>query len=113
PPLKMKTHPHANDLTPDRPLRIGYVSPNFRDHVVGRNILPLLREHDRANFETYCYADVHKPDAFTEQFRALCSEWRNIRLVNDDQVPEMVRSDRIDILVDLTLHMAGSRLLVF
>jgi predicted O-linked N-acetylglucosamine transferase (SPINDLY family) len=112
-PLKSNARTFVNEATLDRPLRIGYVSPNFRDHVVGRNILPLLREHDRADFETYCYADVSKPDGFTEQFRALCGQWRDIRLVSDDQVAEMVRSDRIDILVDLTLHMAGSRLLVF
>jgi predicted O-linked N-acetylglucosamine transferase (SPINDLY family) len=112
-PLKPRAGTHANEPAWDRPLHIGYVSPNFRDHVIGRNILPLLREHHRAEFEIYGYADVANPDSLTAQFRGLCSHWRDTRLVKDEQVAEMVRADRIDILVDLTLHLAGSQLLAF
>ncbi len=50
--------PHSNDRTADRKLRIGYVSPDFRDHPVGRSFLPLLVNHDRGEFEIYCYSDA-------------------------------------------------------
>lgn len=47
-------------------LRIGYVSPNFNNHVVGLNILPLLREHDHRRFEIFCYDDSPRTDSITE-----------------------------------------------
>ena len=57
-PLAKFIEPHPNDRSPDRRLRVGYVSANFCDHVVGRNLLPLFREHDRRQFEIFCYADL-------------------------------------------------------
>ena len=100
---------HVNDRSPERRLRIGYVSPDFREHVVGRNLLPLIREHDREKFEIFCYANVLKADALTEQLRAMAKGWRDIVGVSDEAAAEMIRGDEIDILVDLTLHMAHNR----
>ena len=68
----------GNDRSPDRRLKIGYVSPDFRDHVIGRNLVPLFREHDREQFEIFCYADVPRQDKFTERFRGYADAWRNI-----------------------------------
>jgi protein O-GlcNAc transferase len=75
-PLKRFIRAHGNDPTPERKLRIGYVSPDFRVHVVGRNLLPLLRRHDRREFEIYAYADVRRTDAMTEEIRGLADHWR-------------------------------------
>ena len=94
-------------------LRVGYVSPDFRDHVVGRNVLPLLRAHDRAQVEVFCYTSVAKPDGFTDECRAASDHWRDIAGQDDDAAAGTVRADRIDVLVDLTLHMAGNRLAIF
>jgi predicted O-linked N-acetylglucosamine transferase (SPINDLY family) len=96
-----------------RRLRIGYVSPNFQDHVVGRNILPLLREHDRSRFEIFCYSDVTRPDAMTAEFQRYCDTWRNVLGTSNEHFARLVRNDGIDILVDLALHMAGARLAAF
>ena len=74
---------------------------------------PILSTHDRVEFESVCYSDVKQPDAVTGRLRALAGEWRDIRGRSDDQVAELVRRDRIDILVDLAGHTAGNRLLVF
>ena len=68
--LSRNIEPHANDRSPDRRLRIGYVSPDFRDHVVARFMLTLLEHHDHANFEIFCYADVARPDEMTARLRA-------------------------------------------
>jgi predicted O-linked N-acetylglucosamine transferase (SPINDLY family) len=62
--------PHRNSRDAERRLRIGYVSPDFRQHVVGWNLLPLLRHHDREQFEIFCCSSVTRPDAMTEQLRA-------------------------------------------
>ena len=53
---------HANDRSPDRRLRIGYVSPDFRDHSQAFFTVPLFSSHRREDFEIFCYADVAGPD---------------------------------------------------
>ena len=55
-PLKIQIQPHANDREPDRRLRIGYVSPDLREHAVGQFMLPLLAHHDKSQFEIFAYA---------------------------------------------------------
>jgi predicted O-linked N-acetylglucosamine transferase (SPINDLY family) len=112
-PLAKFIEPHANDRSPNRRLRVGYISPNFRDHPVGRFLLPLLETHDRGNIEVFCYASGDGSDAITDRFRACADAWRDASNFSDEQLTSAVRQDRIDILVDLTMHMAKNRLLVF
>lgn len=106
------SHPHV-DRNPARRLRIGYVSPDFRAHVVGFNLLPLFREQENEQFEVFCYSNVAAPDALTQQFRSLANHWREIRSLDDQRAAELVHADQIDILVDLSLHMSENRLSVF
>ncbi len=101
------------DRTPSRRLRIGYVSPDFRQHAVALFAEPLLAVHDRASFELYCYAEVPAPDAVTERFRALTDHWCCTVGLSDAEQADRIRGDRIDILVDMAGHTAGNRLLVF
>ena len=112
-PLRQFIQPHRNDCSPDRRLRIGYVSPDFREHVVGYNVLPLLTCHDRDHLEIFCYAEVAHPDTLTERFRASAQHWRSTVGLTDEQFAAQIREDQIDILVDLALHTAHNRLLVF
>jgi len=104
---------HPNDRSPQRRLRIGYVSADLRDHVVGRNVLPLFQRHDRAKFQLFCYSNGSPPDRFNQQFRALADGWREVAAWPDDKLAAQIRADRIEILVDLSLHLGGSRLAVF
>jgi predicted O-linked N-acetylglucosamine transferase (SPINDLY family) len=112
-PLAAARRPHANRPEPDRRLRVGYVSPDFREHPVGRFVLPLFREHDRRRFEVFTYSDVTTPDAVTALVRAHVDQWRDIAMVSDEQLADIVRADGIDILVDLTAHSGRNRLLTF
>jgi predicted O-linked N-acetylglucosamine transferase (SPINDLY family) len=112
-PLRRFIPVHQNDRRPDRQLRIGYVSPNFLTHVAGRFILPVFRHHDRGEFHITCYDDSPRPDAVTDEFKRLSDGWCRIAGMSDDQVAARIHADEIDILVDLTLHMADNRLLVF
>jgi predicted O-linked N-acetylglucosamine transferase (SPINDLY family) len=108
------TSNHANDRDPGRRLRIGYVSPDFRgQHSITYYIESLLAHHHRDRVEIYGYAEVAFPDATTERLRALCDHWRITCNKSDEQVADMIRDDRIDILVDLAGHTASSRLPVF
>ena len=104
---------HANDCSPERRLRIGYVSPDFRDHPVGRSFLPLFRQHDRSQFEIYCYSHTPHPDAMTAQFRQGADVWRDTGNVYDGHLAAQVQQDRIDVLVDLVMHTNGVRLGLF
>jgi protein O-GlcNAc transferase len=112
-PLSKEIRPFTNGRNPERRLRIGYVSPDLRNHPVGRFILPLWENHDRRNYEIFAYAQVVKPDAVTRQLRAQTDSWRNTVGLTDAAVSEMIRADGIDILVDLAMHTANNRLLVF
>jgi predicted O-linked N-acetylglucosamine transferase (SPINDLY family) len=113
-PLKPFVRPHTNDPSiAGRRLRVGYVSPDFRDHPVARFALPLLERHDRDRFEILCYSGAIRPDWMTERFRALSGRWRDTVEIPDDQLAAMIREDGVDILVDLALHTGGNRLPVF
>jgi predicted O-linked N-acetylglucosamine transferase (SPINDLY family) len=111
--LATAIRPHANDRSPDRPLRIGFVSPDFRAHPAGQLVKPLFEHRDRGFAEYVCYANVPSPDEVTRRFQTLADHWRSVVGMSDESVAEQVRADRIDILVDLALHTAGNRLLVF
>jgi predicted O-linked N-acetylglucosamine transferase (SPINDLY family) len=101
---------HPNDPSPDRRLRVAYISPDFRTHSVARFFSPLLREHDRTKVEVFLYADVANPDRNTEALRAQADQWRDIRNKTPDQIADLVRADQIDILIDLAGHTGGNRL---
>jgi protein O-GlcNAc transferase len=111
-PLKKFIGPHDNDREPERRLRIGYVSPDFREHVVGQNLLPLLREHDHRRYEIFCYSSVLNPDALTQEIRGCADVWREAVAMSDAQLADQVRTDRIDILVELSNHSADNRLVM-
>ena len=104
---------HANLRNPERRLRVGYVSADFRHHAVAFFFEPLLAAHDPAAVEVVCYAQVPRPDAVTARLQALAGGWRSIVGLDDQAVAAMVRADAIDVLVDLTGHSASGRLLVF
>jgi len=112
-PLRASIRPHQNNRDPEKRLRIGFVSPDFRDHVVGRNILPLFEHRNRDQLEFFVYGDVLWPDGLTEEFQRLGDGWRSVLGLTDEQAAQVIRQDQVDILVDLTLHMANSRLLTF
>ncbi|NLP61112.1 tetratricopeptide repeat protein [Paraburkholderia sacchari] len=104
---------HANAPEPERRLRIGYVSPDFRNHCQSLFTMPLLRHHDHAAFEIVCYALSAQHDDVTGRLMKLADVWRDVRDFDDARLAQQIRDDRIDILVDLTMHMGGARRLVF
>ena len=112
-PLRGLIQPHANRPDPDRQLRIGYVSSGFRDHVDSFFTIPLLSNHDHRQCEIACYADVANPDGLTERLRGHADLWRSTAGLTDQELADLVRSDGIDILVDLKMHSGDNRLLMF
>lgn len=111
--LACESRPHENDRSPERRLRIGYVSGDFGSHVVSLFTIPLLQNHDHRAFEIFCYSSVGKPDRLTERTRGYADVFRDVSALDDAALAEVIRRDRIDVLVDIAMHMTGRRLLVF
>jgi predicted O-linked N-acetylglucosamine transferase (SPINDLY family) len=112
-PLASQLKPHTNERNSNRRLRVGYVSGDFVSHSVSYFFEPLLAAHDRAQVEVFCYSNGVCVDPVTVRLRHLAHAWRQITAMGDDAVAELIRADRIDILVDLSGHTAGNRLMVF
>ena len=112
-PLARHVRPHANDRDPDRPLRIGYVSPNFLRHSVAYFIEAALAHHDRGAFEVTAYADVPHGDDVTARLKTRVDRWVDVVGLTDEQAAARIRDDGIDVLIDLAGHTSGNRLLTF
>ena len=96
--------------TPGR-ARIGYLSADFRNHVMGRLMLDVLRRHDRTKFSLHAYSVGTREleDAVTEQFRACCERFVRLDDLDDHSAAQAVAADRLDLLVDLMSHSRSSR----
>ena len=91
--------------------RIGYLSADFRDHVMGKLMLPVIAAHDRARFEirAYAMAPPENSDAYTAQWKTAVDEFVNVAALDDRAAAEAIAADDLDILVDLMGHSSYSR----
>jgi predicted O-linked N-acetylglucosamine transferase (SPINDLY family) len=112
-PMRKFIRAHENDRSPDRRLRVGYVSPYFYDHAESFFVVPLLESHDSGQVEVYCYSDGRRTDAVTERLKRCAHVWHVSLGWTDEELAEQIRRDRIDVLVDLAMHMSYNRLLTF
>ncbi|MBF0587519.1 MAG: tetratricopeptide repeat protein [Magnetococcales bacterium] len=108
---------HHNDPDPQRPLRVGYLSSDFHSHSAASTFGACLLHYDRTQYELFCYANNQQgvgkcEDEVTNRFRQSVDHWREISHLDDEEVTQMIRSDCIDILVDLSGHTTGNRLRV-
>ncbi|MCW5733959.1 MAG: tetratricopeptide repeat protein [Enhydrobacter sp.] len=100
----------ANDRDPRRRLRIGWLSSDFREHPVGHNLLPFFEHRDRSRSEAICYAEVRAPDDMTAWFREHSDEWRSTVGLSDAAVAELIRADRIDVMIYLAGRFDQNRM---
>lgn len=107
-------HTHwENDPNPDRRLRVGFVSGDYRNHAMAGFIQPLWEGMDRTAFEIFAYSNHRTNDERTARLRAATDGWCDIAGLTDERAAECIRRDGIDILVDLSGHTAFNRLRVF
>lgn len=112
-PLAKEVRPHLNVVDPDRRLRVGYVSPDFRGHACAIFTEPLLAAHDRGQVEIWCYAQDQKSDEVTDRIKRLADHWVSTVGVSDAELARRIHADRIDVLVDLAGQSGNNRLLAF
>jgi predicted O-linked N-acetylglucosamine transferase (SPINDLY family) len=103
----------SRDRNPERRLRIGFVSGDFRQHSVAFFLMPVLEHLDRQGFEVFCYMTSHHRDRLTQVFRDLSDHWRDCSRLPTEALAQKVRQDAIDLLLDLSGHTSGNALLAF
>jgi predicted O-linked N-acetylglucosamine transferase (SPINDLY family) len=103
----------ARSLDPQKRIVVGYVSSDFRAHSAAYAFHPVLRSHDKANFQINCYSCSTVRDSMTEVFRALADVWVDGSGLSDDELADRIEADGVDVLVDLSGYTSGSRLTVF
>ena len=104
---------HERDLDPNRPLRVGYVSPDYRSHPVAAFLEPILSHHNREQVHVFAYSDVKAPDESTRRLQGYVDRWHDVQALSDEALAQLIETDKIDVLVDLAGHTSGHRLLVF
>ncbi len=100
-------------LAGKRRIRVGFVSPDFRQHSVAFFFEALVDGYDRERFEFTCYSNVLVEDHVSERLRSKTDHWRSIVGIDDRTAAELIRDDQVDILVDLAGHTGGNRLSMF
>lgn len=110
------TRPTQTTPDPERRLRIGFVSADLRQHPVGyfaEGVLAALHKTTAGRIELFAYSNYWQMDATAERIKACCTEWRMVRPLNDEQLAQRIRDDKIDILFDLSGHTCDNRLPMF
>ncbi len=98
-----------NAIDPDRPLRVAYLSSDFRDHPVARSLMPLIAGHDRTRIDIRLYGEVALEDAVTRRFQSL-GPWRSTLGLTDEVLAREMRKDGIDIAVFVAGSFDANRL---
>jgi protein O-GlcNAc transferase len=93
-------------------IRVGYLSPDLLKHPVGYFVEPILEHHDRNKFEVFCYSDNGSCDELTKRLQEFDLTWHECAAWNDRRLEEQIRSDKLDILIDLSGHTAKNRAMV-
>ena len=92
-------------------IRIGYISGDFRQHVMQYFIWPFLAGYDANAFDVYVYS-LGKSDQYTDFFKTLVTRWRDLSAHARDmeRIAREIHADEVDILFDLAGHTAGTGL---
>jgi predicted O-linked N-acetylglucosamine transferase (SPINDLY family) len=95
---------------PERHLRIGWLSPRFFAGLVGNFFLPALKHLDRTAMTHILYDTGGVEDETSVALRQAAGEWHRVEELDDAELCDRIRADRIDVLVELSGHSPGNRL---
>ncbi|MEC5388196.1 tetratricopeptide repeat protein [Uliginosibacterium sp. H3] len=109
PPSHLSPQRERQPQAAPRRIKIGWLSADLRNHAVGRFVIPVLEALDAQRSQSFIYNTGHLDDAWSERARQHAT-WREAANLSDTQLVALIRSDEIDILIDLSGHTDGSRL---
>lgn len=112
-PLITGAMSHANVRAAQKRIRLGYVSSDFKQHSVAFFIEPILANHDRERFEVICFSNSRSQDDYTARLKQFADSWYELHGLTDEEAARLIQNEKIDILIDLSLHTRGNRLLLF
>ena len=98
---------------PEKVLRIGFLSRDFHDHSIMFFLMPFLKHYDRSRYEVFCYYDSDLVDEVTQKAAGYIQCWRDVRKQEGTRTAEIIRQDKVDILIDLAGHTENNCLEVF
>lgn len=98
-------------INQEEKIKLGYISPDFRQHVMLYFYYQLLARYDKNKFQITCYS-IGEEDLYTERLKSLVDCWRDVRALSYEQIAKIIYEDKIDILVDLAGHSVNSGLAV-
>lgn len=101
------------DSVPNKKIKIGYLSPDLRNHSVSYFIKPILEKHNCTEFDVFCYNDSLYSDNTTSLLKTFCNNWKDVNSLNNDQLIKMIKDDNLDIIVDLAGHSGNNRINIF
>jgi protein O-GlcNAc transferase len=111
-PLQTEHQRFENDRDPGRRLKVGILSPNFKQHPCGFFLVRGLEALNREQLEVTCYSDRAHGDPMTARIAASADNWKVVTRLSDVELTDLIRSDGIDILIVMAGHTEGNRLLV-
>ena len=94
-------------------INIGYLSPDFRHHPVASFMYPILLNHNKNQFNIFCYSNNNSNDDMTVTLKKLSTKWIDISSMDDKEVCQLIQNDCIHILVDLAGHSKNNRIGIF
>ena len=100
----------STDPDPDRPLHIGFLSPDFRSHPVFWFLHALMANLDRSRCRITCFSNLAREDEKTGVIRGLSDGWHRVDRLADQDLAALIEREGIDILIDLAGHTANNRL---
>ncbi|MGN0940070.1 MAG: hypothetical protein ACI4OA_00020 [Selenomonadaceae bacterium] len=105
--VTMPHTPPENGQLPNRKIRVGYISPDFREHAVASFLSPFLSAYSKKDFNVYCY-QAGRTDQITKRFKRHAVYWRDVSQMTPLEAARQIFKDGIDILVDFSGHSQGS-----
>lgn len=92
-------------------IRLGYLSADFRGHVMGKMLLPVIQAHHRDEFDVFLFSSAPRAveDVYTESFLGACDKFVRISDMDDAQAARVIAEHDLDVLVDLASHTEGGR----
>lgn len=95
---------------PDKPLRVGFLSPDFRRHSVSFFALPLIQGLKNTSLTPVLFSDVVSTDSITDAYKVAVGEWHDVAGQPDEVVMQVMRNARLDVVIDLAGRTTGNRL---
>jgi len=111
--FRNKWKPFKKRKIQGKKLKIGYVSPDFKNHSMKGFLEPIISNHNHDDFEIYAFAELKFEDETSEKYKSLVDHWIPTKNLSDNELATKIYELQIDILVDLAGHTDGNRLGVF